>query len=186
MSDLKGGAGTIIVVLGDRPDGDTPTEEMLKRVRLGVRLVAEEDASLIIYSGGRTSGRHSEGFLMQQIAEDEFPDLAMPAVIEPKSLDTIGNAYFTARVLENVNFERMFVVTSPSHATRAGFIFNSVFEGRAEVRTFGQVPDRPSVNEEEAMELAHLILDGIEPMDLDAVWRRMKDMHPYYMSDNTE
>ncbi len=172
----------VVVVLGCRPDGDRPTPELVQRVREGLRVAALAQSRLIIYSGGRTAGGHSEAFLMQKIAEEEFPGYSVNAILECSSTDTISNAYYTARILEKIVYDRICIVTSPYHVKRSAYIFNRVLGREVETSTFGPEPETLPASEEEGMELARYILDGVETMNLDEIWRRMTTMHPYFLA----
>lgn len=173
----------IVIVLGDRPEGDSPTSEMVRRVRHGVQVAKRLESAAIIFSGGRTSGRYSESHLMHGIAEEEFPEFTLPAMLESRSLDTIGNAYYSGRLLESVRHEGLCLVTSPYHIERAEYIFGRVIGGQITADTYGKPPALRSPSEEEAWELARVLLEGIRPGDLDAAWSRMITMHPYYSTD---
>lgn len=168
-----------VIVLGNRPDGETPSPEMVKRVKHGVEL-AQRMGAVIIFSGGRTSGRYSEALLMQRVAEDEFPGLSLPSVLEPESLDTIGNAYYCAKLLSGFGHGGISVVTSPYHLQRSKYIFTRVMGKGVVMQTFGPIPEELQASEQQPFELARLILDRIKPWDTGTLWKRMKEMHPFY------
>lgn len=170
----------IVVILGCRPEGENPTAEMVKRVRHGIGVADRIAAPAVVFSGGRTSGRYSEAHLMHRIAEEEFPWFDLPSYIEARSLDTIGNAYFSARILQTTAYAGLCVVTSPYHIERAEYIFRRVIGGDITGDTFGLKPEGIPRSEEEGMELARMLLADVRPGDLDEIWRRMKNSHPYY------
>lgn len=178
-------AGPVVVILGDRPVDGMPSGEMVKRVRFGVPLAAEANALCIVFSGGVTAGNESEAELMRRIARAEFPENHIPFILEDRSLDTIGNAYFTGRLIEKTEHGGVIVATSPFHAARADYIFRHVLGEDVVTRTFGPPPEGPSDSEEEAFELARFMLDDLKPMDLDELWSRMKTIHPYYSGSVT-
>lgn len=173
----------IVIVLGDRPDGERPSPEMVSRVRHGFGL-ALKVGGVILYSGGRTSGRYSEALLMQRVAEDEFPEVQLPSMLESQSLDTIGNAYYSARMLKWFEHESITVVTSPYHVERSGYIFRQVMGKGVTMGTFGHVPDQLAESERQPFELARLLLDDMKPWDIEGLWEKMRKMHPFY-SDET-
>lgn len=172
-----------VIVLGDRPDGERPSQEMVKRVRHGHEL-ARGSGAVIVYSGGRTSGRYSEALLMQRVAEEEFPEVRLPSLLEPESLDTIGNAYYCAKLLRELRHESISVVTSPYHIARSEYIFRQVMGKGVRMETFGPVPAELLESEKQPFELAKFILGDVQPWNTEELWERMSRMHPFY-SDET-
>ena len=179
-------ARPVVVILGDRPVEGMPSVEMVKRVKFGVPLAQQEDALCIVFSGGVTAGKESEAELMDRMARMEFPHIPIPFVLEKRSIDTIGNAYFAGRLIERMEHGKVIVATSPFHALRAGYIFKHVLGDDVDTRTFGPLPAEASASEAEAFELARFMLDDLKPMDLDELWRRMITIHPYYSGSVTE
>lgn len=171
----------VIIVLGDRPEGGLPTEELRLRVRHGVALAGSTAASALIFSGGATSGARSEALLMQEIAEQEGIPAHVATILETMSLDTLGNACFSGLILKNLKFSSIHVVTGPAHFERASFIFSRVL-GDVEMECYGR-PLPMSAKELEAMELAEYILEGVGPWQLDDLCRRMSSLHPYYSKE---
>lgn len=172
-----------VIVLGDRPEGESPSAEMVRRVRHGLELCLKSGA-VIVFSGGRTSGRYSEALLMQRVAEDEFPDSQIPSLLESQSLDTIGNAYYCAKLLSGLEHESITVVTSPYHLERSGYIFRKVMGQQVRMETFGPVPSQLTESEKQPFELAHIILEDARAWDIEGLWERMRKLHPFY-SDET-
>lgn len=166
-----------VIVLGDRPDDGKPTEEMRRRVTRGIEISKERNADFIIFSGGRTSGKHSEALLMQAIAEEKGCDI--PSILENRSLDTLGNAYFTALIIARLGKCDTVIVTGPSHIERAARLFSFVFGSEIEGISYGK-HEAMSDSEKQAYEAATHLLDGIRPGDLDGIWQRMREMHPLY------
>jgi len=175
---------TVVVVLGCRPDGNRPTPELTRRVRHGVETAlraSKRGESILLFSGGKTSVAESEASIMQREYELNYPDAAIPSILENRSLDTIGNAYFSARILNRLGHSRIVVVTSPFHVPRSKYIFSFILGRRVESSTFGTVPATVPEEEKAPLEMAKHLFAGIKRGDLDAVWERMLIMHPYYM-----
>ncbi|MEM3851847.1 MAG: YdcF family protein [Methanomassiliicoccales archaeon] len=166
-----------VIVLGDRPVNGVPTEEMRRRVEKGIEIADRLHASFIIYSGGRTSGEVSEALLMQEIAEGM--GCKVPAILEHRSLDTLGNAYFCARIMEHLSGKSAVVITGPGHLMRARRLFSYVFGRNVRGYTFG-TEAQMSPKEKEAYTAAMLLLRGVRRGDLDTIWKRMKARHPLY------
>jgi uncharacterized SAM-binding protein YcdF (DUF218 family) len=177
---------TIVVVLGCRPDGNRPTAELVRRVKHGVetaRLASRRGESMLLFSGGRTSGIESEASIMHREYELSCSETAIPSILENRSLDTVGNAYFSARILEKLDYGRVVIVTSPFHIPRSKYLFSFILGRRVGSSTFGPVPRTVPRKERVPLEMAKNLLAGVNRGDLDAVWDRMRRMHPYYMPE---
>lgn len=176
---------TVVVVLGCRPDGDRPTPEMVKRVRCGVEAAkgTAKERCLLMFSGGRTAGTFSEASVMHRVYEEMFPDAAIPSVLENRSLDTIGNAFFCSSLLEGLEYDNVIVVTSPYHINRSRYLFSFMLGHKVSYRTFGRVPADYTKEERKSLQMAREMMKGIKRGDLEAIWKRMSDVHPLYSAD---
>ncbi|MBX8634090.1 MAG: YdcF family protein [Thermoplasmata archaeon] len=175
---------TVVVVLGCRPDGNRPTPELTRRVKHGVETAmraSKRGESMLLFSGGKTSGTESEASIMHRDYELNYRDIAIPSILENRSLDTIGNAYFSARILKRLEYGRIVVVTSPFHVPRSKYLFSFILGRRVGSSTFGAVPGTVPKEEKAPLEMAKHLFAGVKSGDLDAVWGRMRRMHPYYM-----
>ncbi len=173
---------TVVVVLGCRPDGSNPTPEMVKRVRCGVETATgvARGSCMLMFSGGRTSGRASEASVMHSVYEEMFPEKTIPSVLENRSLDTIGNAFFCSSLLALMDYDRIIVVTSPYHLNRSRYLFSYMLGHSVTCRTFGPVPVQYTQEERKSLMMARALLKGTQKGDLADIWRRMSDVHPLY------
>ncbi len=173
---------TTVVVLGCRPDGNSPTPEMVKRVACGVEAATgmAEGQCMLMFSGGRTAGTISEAAIMHRVYEEMYPRASIPSVLENRSLDTIGNAFFCSLLLERMNHGSVIIVTSPYHVNRSRYLFSFMLGHGVSFRTFGPVPGAYTSEERKSMLMAKEMLKGLKRGDLKAIWRRMTDLHPLY------
>jgi uncharacterized SAM-binding protein YcdF (DUF218 family) len=113
-----------IIVLGTPADADgNPTPEQLARVTEGVREYERGVAPRLILTGGAAHNRFVEAQVMARTAHAEgIPDAAI--VIEPKAMDTIENACYSERIMQEHGWRSAEVVSSASHLPRAALIFN--------------------------------------------------------------
>lgn len=120
-----------VVVLGHRLRSDEIHGEL--RGRMDVALdVASEDKAVLVLTGGQTNEdvNLTESQVMWNYATSQ--GLAEERILEErKALDTIGNAYFTRRLLEEDprRFSSVRIITSCYHVPRAFYIFNHCFSG---------------------------------------------------------
>jgi uncharacterized SAM-binding protein YcdF (DUF218 family) len=113
-----------ILVLGYPADGDgNPTPEQLARVSEGVREYERGVAPRLILSGGPAHNRFIEAESMARVARSQgVPQSAI--VEEPQSANTIENACYSARIMQQHGWRSAEVITSPYHLPRAGMIFS--------------------------------------------------------------
>ena len=135
----------IIVLAG----GISKTRELSKnsqeRVKKGVELFKQKKAPILIMSGTRNEA---------QAMRDYTQTLGIPGkniLLEEKSRDTIGNAYFTkVQYLKPRNFKKFIIVTSDYHIPRVQYIFRKVLGSKFEINFEGVVsnisPENKSFN----------------------------------------
>lgn len=115
-----------IIVLGTSADKDgNPTPDLLSRVTEGVREYERGVAPRLILTGGAAHGQFVEASVMSRTAQA----LGVPAaaiLVEPKALDTIQNACYSTRILQQHGWRSAEVVSDASHLPRAGLIFNKL------------------------------------------------------------
>lgn len=117
-----------IVVLGSgliRPNaefgGETASERTLVRIRRGAQLARETQLPVLVSGGRPLQAESSEAAVMAAILEREF---GVPVRWrEEDSLDTAGNASFSARLLAPVGVKRIVLVTQAFHMPRARLLF---------------------------------------------------------------
>ncbi len=112
-----------IIVLGSPADADgNPTPEQLSRVTEAVREYERGVAPRLILSGGAAHNRFVEARVMARVAEAQgIP--ASTISIEPRAMDTIQNACYSARIMEDHGWHSAEVISSGFHLPRAGLIF---------------------------------------------------------------
>ena len=113
-----------IIVLGYPADNDgNPTPEQLARVSEGVREYERGVAPRLILSGGPAHNQFVEAESMARVARAQgVPQSAI--VQEPKSANTIENACYSARIMQQHGWRSAEVITSQYHLPRAGMIFS--------------------------------------------------------------
>ena len=112
-----------IVVLGTPADSDgNPTPELLDRITEGVHEYERGVAPRILVTGAAAHNHFVEADVMARVAEAQ----GVPASVifqEPRALDTIQNACYSARILESHGWHSAEVISSSSHLPRAAMIF---------------------------------------------------------------
>lgn len=125
--DMKRAQAIVILGAGQRRDmpeygGATPNRLALERLRYGARL-AKQSGLPILVTGGAPTGDRPEAELMAASLREDFG--VEPHWIEESSLDTAGNAAFSARILQKAGIGRIVLVTHAAHMRRAAGEFSA-------------------------------------------------------------
>lgn len=133
----------VIVVLGYGPPVDEegrPADELLRRVEKGVELYRQGLAPAMIMTGGNTYLDYYESSVMKEAAVS----MGVPAdavLEEREAMDTIGNARYSARIMEERGWSGCILVSSPYHLKRGKKLFEAA---GVSVQTAGcSVPEGP-------------------------------------------
>jgi uncharacterized SAM-binding protein YcdF (DUF218 family) len=120
-----------IIVLGTPADSDgNPTPELLDRITEGVHEYERGIAPRLIVTGAAAHNRFVEAEVMARVAESQ----GVPAAVvfeEPRALDTIQNACYSARILQSHGWHSAEIVSSAAHLPRAALIFSHLTESEA-------------------------------------------------------
>jgi uncharacterized SAM-binding protein YcdF (DUF218 family) len=134
MGDVGHQTFDAIIILGTPADSDgNPTPELLDRVTEGVHEYERGVARQIIVTGAAAHNGFVEADVMARVAQAQGVP-ASQIVEEPKALDTIQNACYSARIMKNHGWHSAEVVSSASHLPRAAMIFSHLPVERIEWR----------------------------------------------------
>lgn len=113
-----------IIVLGNPADADgNPTPAQLARVTEAVHEYERGVAPRLILTGGAVRNQFDEARVMARTAEAQgVPQSAL--FVEPSARDTIQNACYAERIMQDHGWTSAEVVSSPSHLPRAALIFS--------------------------------------------------------------
>jgi len=132
-----------IVVLGYGPpvkEDGSPAPEVRRRVEKAVELYKQNLAPYMIMTGGNTYKDYYESEVMKNIAVE----MGVPAdnvIEERQAMDTIGNARYSAGIMQENGWKSCIVVSTPYHLRRAKKLFSAA---GLEVQTAGaEVPKNP-------------------------------------------
>lgn len=113
-----------IVVLGSPADADgNPSPIQLARVTEAVREYERGVAPRLVLSGGAAHNQYIEANVMANVAAAQgIPPSAI--FVDTKSDDTIQNACYSTRIMQNHGWHSAEIVSSKYHLPRAGLIFS--------------------------------------------------------------
>ena len=123
-----------IIVLGTPSDSDgNPTPELQDRITEAVHEYEHGVAPRLIVTGAAAHNHFVEAEVMARVAQAQ--GVPRSAILqEPRALDTIQNACYSARILEAHGWHSAEVVSAASHLPRAAMIFSHLSESSLQWR----------------------------------------------------
>ncbi len=104
------------------------TKETRARMDEGISTFNRGEFDYLILSGSQSNGEYTESELMKIYAVDR----GIPAgkiLIENRSKDTLGNAYFIKKLMVENKISSVCVITSSYHSIRTKYIFSETMRG---------------------------------------------------------
>jgi len=113
----------VIIVLGNPANNDCkPAQIMTSRVNEGIKLYLSNYANKIIYTGGNAANNCIEADVMADYSITKgIPDTVI--IRETNAQNTYQNAYYSVKIMNNLNFKSAAIITSDFHIKRASNIF---------------------------------------------------------------
>lgn len=111
------------------------------RLNLANELFLRNPGTKILLSGlGLGNPAESEALVMKRelLKRSSIPPEKI--LLEEKSLDSLGNAYYSRLIAESLNASSLIVITSQFHMDRIKFLFKWVFGNSSKI-TFAAAPD---------------------------------------------
>lgn len=140
-----------LIVLGSPSDSEgNPTPDELAKVTEAAREYDRGVASHVILTGGAAHNQYVEAAVMARVAESQgIP--ASEIFLEPRALDTIQNACYSARIMRDHGWRSAEVISVGYHLPRAALIFSRL---PVDWRVHAAPPLEPgSTNEGDVLEI---------------------------------
>lgn len=176
----------IVVSLGHRLKSETIHPHLKRRVDASIDAFRRTDARHLFFSGGRANPAipKTECEVMRAYAVERGGDQTR-LHLDEQALDTIGNGFFTRRMVDELDEEiaTVHVVTADYHAKRAKFVFEQCYGDRYEITVDHCIEtDVPSnqTREQQRVRQVREFFNGITPGDAAAIRRRMHEAHDLY------
>lgn len=176
----------VVVALGHRLTSETIHPHLAGRVDVAIDLFRSSDADRLVFTGGATSPGIpiAECEVMRSYAVDRGVTRER-IYVDDRAQDTIGNAYFTRRLLDGLEggVDEVCVVTADYHAERAKYAFERCFDASVTIdasHTLKTSALDEQVHEAVALERTRSFFDGIERGDVAAIGRRLHEAHDLY------
>ena len=163
-------------------------EETVSRVELAIELDLQQPADKIILCGWpyRSDTDISIAEAMKDYIRSKYPLLLPKIICQKVSRDTVGDAFFTRILLDQIYGTGIFcldVATSDYHVERTRKIFAFVFQHRAAISVSGSITSPlQSHGASEVRSLAAFedTFRGVEPGDVIGIHAALRSRHPFY------
>lgn len=174
----------VVVVLGNRLIIDGVHEELKGRMDTAIKLWSSLENSLMLVSGGKTnpSIRKTEAEAMKEYAVSK----GVPAKVvltDNDAMDTVGNAYFTRRILDfHPRVKFVYTVTSCYHIERTEYIFSACLgpKFKLDCKTCFNSARQTAESEKKSLTAARILFSEITPGDIDWIESRLRERHSLY------
>jgi uncharacterized SAM-binding protein YcdF (DUF218 family) len=168
------------------PEGNF-SQETGDRLDAAIDMFNDGISEVLVMTGNKAFTMREQRRPVADAMRDEALARGVPAsaiLADNDSLDTVGNGYFTKTgVLIPQGIKDILLLTSPSHVDRSATTFCHVL---GDEYTVSAVGSRPAVRKaQDAYELLgaglqRAVLNGTEPGDHEAIYRRLQDIVPGY------
>ena len=177
----------VVVALGNRLDGRWVHPTLRDRMDEAIRVLRERDADALVCTGAQTNPdvpvaeceAMRDYALLRGVARSRL-------LLEPAARDTIGNAYFTRRLLDDRgDRSAVRVVTSGVHTVRARYAFERCFGDDREIRISHPGDADWSVDslpphERDRLDRTRRFFASVPRGDVEAIGRKLRAEHDLY------
>ena len=164
--------------------------ETINRINKAIEIRSQRKANLIITSGWayRKDNSNAIGKIVKNFISKNFKLENCKILVNTKSRDTVGDAFYSRAKLLEYSISKITVVTSDYHTRRAKLIFNSFFSNIEYLEIIGIKTSKASklnIKKREKSSTA-AFLKTFKNVDFDndnMVLKTLEKFHPYYNGD---
>ena len=173
-----------VIVLGNKLQEKHLHPELKGRMDVGIKVFKDKHAEYLILSGGKSNPAVdvSEAEVMRKYALEKGVPMEK-VILEEESLDTIGNAYFTRKMVDNLRCSDIYVVSSCYHMKRTEYIFKMCYGENYNLffnSCYLHDDKKAEYNEKNSIKLAEGFFRDIAPGDMNEIRRRLFSIHNLY------
>ena len=177
----------IVIILGYRLDYPAISPELQGRMNVGIKLFQDINADFLVLSGGRSNTAISvdECKVMKMYCVKKGID-PLRIIEECDSLDTIGNAFFTRKIIEKIQgITEIYCISSCYHMDRVKYIFSKCY-GPRYFLNFSYCFTTPGdlEHEQNSMHQSRQFFKNIQDGDMEEIQKRLYSTHSLYMNGN--
>lgn len=164
--------------------------ETIRRINKAIEICSQRKTNLIITSGWayRKDNSNTIGRIVKNYISNNFKLENCKILVNTKSRDTVGDAYFSRTKLTKYSISKITVVTSDYHIKRAKLIFNSFFSNIEYLEILGietLKASKISIKKKEQTSIDAFLktFKNVDFNDDEMVLKTLKKFHPYYNGD---
>jgi len=175
----------LIVILGNKLLSPQIHSELIGRMDIGINLFKDIFADYLILSGGQSNPnvKYTESEIMKDYAIKKSVPFEK-IILDTNSLDTVGNAYFVRKIVNELECNStIYVVSSFYHMKRVKYIFSICFGNNYNLNfDYSYLHGNEEVNkkEERSMERAKKLFRNIDYGDLEKIEKKIFSEHDLY------
>ena len=174
----------IIIVLGNKLQSNKIHDELKERMNVSINLLQKIDADILILSGGKANPNFLDECKVMNNYAIKKGVSADKIILENRSLDTIGNAFFTAKIVKKLdNIDMIYVSSSCYHMRRTEYIFKKTFGSKYNFNfnfCCKGFDDEKELEEIKKFEINKNFFAGIQSGDLLKIKKRLIENHKLY------
>lgn len=165
-------------------------DESIARANLSVQLFKTNKFQYLITSGW--DYRHDCKYRICDVVKDYIIKISdinpKKIIVLPQSRDTVGDAYFSLRLVKKLGINKLVVITSDYHVNRVEIIFNKFFSDYIPIEIVGVPSKSKNVSSVIKKELDSLrefesTFKFTDFSDVEAIYKCLIKKHPFYNGD---
>ena len=164
--------------------------ETVRRINKAIEICYERKIKLIMTNGWayRKDNSNTIGRIVKNYILNNFKLENCKVLVNTKSRDTVGDAFFSRINLKNYSISKITVVTSDYHIHRTKLIFNSFFSNIEHLEILGIKTSKTSKldikkKEQSSINAFFETFKNVDFHDDNMVLKTLKRIHPYYNGD---
>lgn len=164
--------------------------ETVRRINKAIEICYERKMELIMTNGWayRKDNSNTIGKIVRNYILNNFKLENCKVLVNTKSRDTVGDAFFSRIKLKNYSISKITVVTSDYHIHRTKLIFNSFFSNIGDLEILGIKTSKAGTLDIKKKELSSInaffeTFKNIDFEDDNMVLKTLQKIHPYYNGD---
>ena len=179
----------LVIVLGNKLLSPQIHQELKGRMDIGIKVLKKKPADYLILSGGKSNPqvKYAECEIMRDYAIESGISIEK-IMLDYDALDTIGNAYFTRKLLDRLENDSIiiYVVSSCYHMERVKFIFEMCYKNRYNLNFDYCYPSKNAEThkkEERSIESSKIFFYNLVPGDVKEIEKRLFTLHKLYQRE---
>ena len=174
-----------MIILSHEMDVDGKLSEIsLSRLKMGFNMYFQKKSKKIITTGW--DYRTDSDLFISNVYKTNLMDLGVPSksiFTETNSRDTVGDAFFSKKIVLKYNWFRLLIITSDYHLLRAKIIFEFIYGDKFKLDFIGVKSSNSfssETKEKNSLDSFNSTFSKIKQADDKEIYNCLKNEHPYY------